>query len=1214
MSTGSRRQLELDDLWALDGDDSCARACAALKTNLDLRGGSVLKAVLAAYGPKIALCGAAALFSTACSVFAPVVLHHFIDAFTAPQLDVKDLSLWLGIFFASRLLNVAVLSQMQFRSQLIALRLTGGLKSLLYEKSLRRRVGGASEDDKAADIVNLFTADMTNILWAAVQVNNLWILPLQVAVITYLLFTVLGLAALAGLIVILLSMIAGFSVALASGTAFRDILTNKDERMKAIKEGFGAIAIVKFNAWEGKFGKNIKNLRFSELQAVSRYLYIVALSIFVMWCTPIIVSTASFAVYTLVLGNHLTAAKVFTAMALFNGLRNPLRDLPDVIQQSIQAKISFERVFAFLMLPEVDLTNVARVSTCNVVSAAILIKNASFGWDAGDNTLMKVSVCVRKGDLAVVYGPVGSGKSSLCAAIAGEMKKRSGENDVCGRIAVCSQVPWLQNKSIRQNILFGREFDPIKYRQVIYACGLVTDFESFPARDDTEVGQKGANLSGGQRARIELARACYSDADIFILDSTLAALDAIVRSQIFQECICGLLRGKTVVLVTHDTDIIASDFVNCRIRVESGRAVSSKRSLIAKPGFASQRSRTMLAAEAAGRQRTFHSETTCSAGQLVEEESRGNGRVAWGVYSAYLRSAGGIRVWTLLLLVQIMWQAFQIGSDLWLSHWTSHNGDGEAQAVEVDDWHGMRIYAALGAGSAVMVLIRSFTIAAAGLLGARDLFNGMTHALLRAPIRFFDVNPIGRIVNRYGDDISTVDFTLPFAFGTLLAVLFFTLCQLVVAVYMVNFVGLLIVPLAILYVRTANFYLRPSRDISRLWKISSSPVLSHISEAEDGTTVLRAFGTSYVDRSIRETQQLIDTNNRVWVAMTAIGQWFQVRIQLIGCGVVIVVVSALIYLRSVLSPGLIGLAFTYALSVDANLAGLVRSWSLVEVSMVGPERILDYTSIPSEGDGIVRAPPGREWPVQGTVVFDNVVFCYTKGGSPALNCVRFTLFDKEKVGIVGRTGAGKSSLIMALFRMGELSSGRIAIDGVDIATVPLQALRSRLSIIPQTPVLFSGSLRAFMDPFDDFSDVEIWDALAKVEMRSTVAALRFKLHQDLRGAGDALSAGERQMLYLARALLMRSRVVVLDEATASIDQATEQKLQTMIAREFRDATVLTIAHRLATVLSSDRVMVLSAGRVIEFDAPAKLMADPHGAFHKLASGCDSGDTLCAHAA
>ncbi|KAJ0399749.1 hypothetical protein ATCC90586_007286 [Pythium insidiosum] len=426
MVTGNERQLNNDDLWELEGENKTSEAYATYKVQFERCNGSVMKAMFVTYGVPFVLCGVAMLFSMACGVFAPAVLHHVIDAFTAPEIDMTDLFLWLAAFFVSKLANAIVLAQMSFYLELIALRLTVSMKSLLFEKAMRRSIQ-SKNDPKCVDIANLFSSDVSNVLWAAFQVNNLWILPIQITVVVYMLYDVIGLAAFAGLGVIGTSMLASFLIAKFSGEAFEDIMERKDTRMKAIKEVFGSIQIVKLNAWEGKFAEKIQKLRVHELSAVARYMYLGATSIFVLWASPLFVSMTSFAVYSLVMGKTLTAAKVFTAMALFNALRDPLRDLPNVISQCIQAKVSLGRMQDFLSIDEFNKENVQRDGSLYPKDVAVVVKNGSFAWGKDQEPLLKdVNLTVKKGDLVVVHGIVGSGKSSLCSAILGEMDKLAG--------------------------------------------------------------------------------------------------------------------------------------------------------------------------------------------------------------------------------------------------------------------------------------------------------------------------------------------------------------------------------------------------------------------------------------------------------------------------------------------------------------------------------------------------------------------------------------------------------------------------------------------------------------------------------------------------------------------------------------------------------------------------------------------------------------------
>uniref|UniRef100_K3WNL0 Multidrug resistance-associated protein 1 n=1 Tax=Globisporangium ultimum (strain ATCC 200006 / CBS 805.95 / DAOM BR144) TaxID=431595 RepID=K3WNL0_GLOUD len=899
----------------------------------------------------------------------------------------------------------------------------------------------------------------------------------------------------------------------------------------------------------------------------------------------------------------LTAAKVFTAIALFNAIWDSLRTLPIVIQTCVQAKVSVDRMNKFLTLPEFVPTNVTRDDPRQSKDVAVSVRDGAFSWTKNAPPLLKnVNVEVKKGDFVVVHGAVGSGKSSLCSALLGEMEKLSGSVFVRGRVAYYSQQTWIQNLTIRDNILFGNAFNPQRYEKVLDACGLLPDLKQLPAGDATEIGQKGINLSGGQKARLSLARACYSDADLFILDSPLAAVDAVVQSEIFSKCICGLLEDKTIILVTHSPDIIASDAVNLKVLVEAGKLRAERMSAAhTRTAFAMLSVPRRVKGSRKQHEHEMPAAAQVQAGRLVDDEDRREGRVSKEVFLAYVNAVDGAKVWILLIAVQILSQCFQIASDLWLSYWTGQNlGDDKTHKTGQTDRY-LSIYALLGSGVALMVLARALLTSYIGLRGSRQLFDSMTHALMHAPLRFFDANPIGRIVNRYSDDMSAVDFFLPFSFGSSLTYLFFAGFQLATALYYVSFFGLLAIPLVYLYIKIANLFLASSREVSRLWKVAESSVLSQISEVEQGVALIRAFGGTYVDHILQENFDRVGVTNQVWLAINVARQWLQVHMQIIGCAVVFLVVSSLVVLRDFVPPGVAGLAFGYALSIDSSIAQLVQEWSMLEIYMVSPERIMEYVAIPPEGSQkpLVIEPP-TQWPRHGTITFDNVVFSYKEGAPAVLKGLSFDIKNNEKIGIVGRTGAGKSSLTMALFRINELDAGRILIDGEDISTMPLRSLRSKLSIIPQAPVLFKGTLRAYMDPFDEFTDADIWSAFEKVEMKEQIGALENQLSYELSENGENFSVGERQMLCMARALLTQTRIVVMDEATASIDHATEKKLQTMIDRDFKDATVLTIAHRLATVLDSDRIMVLSDGKVVEFDSPGNLVQNPKGVFYQLA--------------
>ncbi|OQR92450.1 multidrug resistance-associated protein 1 [Thraustotheca clavata] len=1232
LTLGNTKQLNLEDIWPLDANNSCALTCEELKANWT-SSGSLLKAFLQCYGKIYIGIGFLLAFAYGCDLLGPLILNQVVLLVSAEQVDFQLIWIWLAVLFVSRVMKALIFGHVYKETQIIAIKFSAAIKSLIFQKSFRLCVESRLKKS-TGDIVNLYTTDVSNILMAAYYIHEIWILPTEILIALYLLHSSVGLAAFAGLGVIIVVLIINQVMAKSMASAFTQIMTLKNERMKALNEIFSAIQIVKLNAWEPKFLTKIRVAREKELDVVWKYLYIGALNIFVLWGAPMFVSTTTIAVYAFYMKETLTAAKIFTALALFRLMQEPFRSLPKIITGIIQAQVSMDRLIEFYQLPErkqdviVGRENAIRCTTMDDKNVIVSIENGTFAWtSAGESLFKHVNFEAKNGELIVVHGKVDSGKSSLCSLLLGDMQHRVGSVYVGGSIGYCSQQPWIQNLTIRDNICFGRPYDKKKYLKVLEACGLVADIQSLPGGDKTEIGQKGLNLSGDQKARIALARACYSDSDILLLDAPLAAVDNIVVNEIFQKCILGLLRHKTRILITHNPDFINSKHADSVLLLANGQLHHTQ--TIDKKPLGPPPVSPLIGVQFARRKKGNKPEETkpssvafaftspsqliqdglaplvsrsssflrvkAQDGQLITDEERHEGRVAKHVFVAYFHAMGGIWVCFFLILVQCAWQALMQGSDFYLAYWT-----GESSTDQVENTkHNLTIYTLLALGSSALVLVRTMTVSLGGLHAARTLFDRMTKSLIHAPMTFFDSQPLGRILNRYSDDISRVDFQLPFAYGSLLAIGFSVGCTLITACVVTQYFGLLVIPILVIYIRIGLYYLQPARELQRLQKVTTSPILAHLSEANDGSSVIRAFGM--VSRFCNENASNIDNNNRTVYLSIVSSSWFALRMQLLGGVIVVVIAVALTLLQPVLSPGLIGLAFNYGLAVDQGLEGLIQAWSWLETSMVSPERIQKYIDVPSEAsydkDKVVVPP---KWPNHGAIDFENVTLKYNSNGKNVLDSVNFNIKAGEKIGIVGRTGAGMSSLAMALFRLHELASGRILIDGIDISQMGLLTLRSRLCIITQSPILFKGTIRGYLDPFDERTDHDIWAALGKVELTTIVSSIDGKLDAPLDENGDNLSVGERQLLCMARSLLSKARVVIMDEATAAIDAENDAKLQKVIRSEFNDATLLTIAHRLDSVLDSNRIMVMDAGKVVQFASPMSLIARGEGPFYNLA--------------
>ncbi|KAF0687271.1 Aste57867_20972 [Aphanomyces stellatus] len=1214
---GNKRQLQSSDLWPLQDVNKCDNISRIFEPKYR-ETKSIFRASLSVFGRRAIFIGCLQLFAMLANLYGPIVLQQVVSVVESSNNDFRMLLVPIVTLFAVKLAQAVIQTQSTFQNELIAVQFCSVLQNLLYKKAIA--LNAKSRKIKSTgEISNLFATDIDQVLAALYTANDIWITPLQVIALLYMLWQILGYAMFSGTVVILTAFVVNRFLATASRNNRKKLMKKKDTRMKTINEVFGSMQIIKLNAWEERYGDKIRGLRDDELKSLWTGSCISAGTIAMNYIAPVALTTVSFASYVLILKQPLTASKVFTALYLFNMVKGPMMQLPQIIATWMQSLVSYRRFVEFLSLEERDPAAVTTTVSSN--DLAIEIVDGSFGWDAEKPFFQHLNLAIKRGELVVIHGSVGEGKSSLANVLLGELDKYAGSVGVRGRVSYFAQQPWIQNMSIRENILFGLPYDRVKYNRVLEACALQKDLELFAAGDRTEIGSKGVNVSGGQKARISLARACYSDADIFILDSPLSAVDAIVQNEIFTKCLLGLLRHKTILLVTHSPEIIGSQFVDRVIEIKEGQIVEtlheSKKedhdvlvpplkarsfhevdneddlpiegdipsatlhyedSLVSpsiKSPFGAHLEEHLFTPIGESLQKTYSEEDT--SGKLVVVEEREAGRVSSEVFMAYFNAVGGWPVVLTLLVVQCTWQGLQVASDLWLSAWTSTGSKLTPEEFHANAQYNISIYAILAVGSSVMVVFRSLTSLAPD------------SALLRAPMRFFDANPLGRILNRFSGDINQVDGRIPGYISYFMATLFMLLFSLGTTIFVIKSMGLILLPLMWIYYKVGSMFVQPARELERLSKTTRSPMITHISESIDGAVLVRAFGAKQVRRFERTHQAKVDRNNETNFCFELAGQWFTLRIQMISATMLFITTVSLVWMRNYLTAGLIGLVFNYSLQITAQLEGIVWVWSGLETAMIAPERVAEYTNVDQEAPRLQE----RQLPVQTK---DPLV----------LKDISFDVKSGEKIGIVGRTGAGKSSLTMALFRINEIASGTVEIAGVNTATVGVKTLRESMAIIPQNPILFKGTLRSYLDPFDQYSDAQLWDVLKKVRLTDRIASETDKLASIVEENGENYSVGERQMLCMARALLRQAKIVIMDEATAAMDHETDQNLQRVIREEFAISTVLTIAHRLDTVLDADRILVFDQGKVVQCDAPAALVNAGSGIFFDL---CQEGGYL-----
>ncbi|XP_048004907.1 ATP-binding cassette sub-family C member 4-like [Leguminivora glycinivorella] len=895
--------------------------------------------------------------------------------------------------------------------------------------------------------------------------------------------------------------------------------------------------------------------------------------------------------------------------------------------------------------------------------AGVRLQHATAKWVAAhhENTLTDLSLTIKPGKLVAVIGPVGAGKSSLLQVLLRELPLVSGSVHVGGSVSYAGQEPWLFAGSVRQNILFGQPMDRPRYNTVVRRCALDRDFSLLPHGDKTVVGERGVSLSGGQRARISLARAVYKRADIYLMDDPLSAVDAHVGRHLFESCLVGYLRHSTRVLVTHqlmflrDVDqiiILKNGAIAAAGSFETLSASGLDFATLLARGEEEERpvadSQSAIDMEESPhgsfrkRQMSIHSvssvdnltATAPPEGGREEAEMRSAGAVSAKVYAAYLGASGNALVVTLMVAVAVLAQLFGSGSDWWTSYWVkmeemeggipglqlaATNTTLERMIEDVQFGEGplsryncIYIYTGMVVALVVISLLRSFMFFSMAMRASTRLHNKMFSAITRAPMRFFHVNPSGRILNRFSKDMGAVDEVLPAALLDVLQI-GLSLIGIVVVVAVVNYwlllptliIGLVFYGLRIVYIAS-------SRSIKRLEGVTRSPVFSHLNASLQGITTIRAFGAQ--ETLIREFDNHQDLHSSAWYLFIATSRAFGFWLDLVCVIYIAIVTLSFLVLNSVgqFSGGDVGLAITQAISLTGMFQWGMRQSTELENQMTSVERVDEYSKIESEpplvSEGSRKPPPS--WPEAGRVEFRHMFLYYAPGEPPVLRDLTFTIHPREKVGIVGRTGAGKSSLINALFRLATIE-GEIIIDGRETSALGLHELRSRISIIPQEPVLFSGTMRHNLDPFDEYPDHVLWRALEEVELKEAVMELAAGLSSHMSEGGGNFSVGQRQLVCLARAVVRRNRLLVLDEATANVDPQTDALIQTTIRNKFADCTVLTIAHRLHTVMDSDKVLVMDAGQMVEFDHPHVLLGRPGGVLRGMVdqTGRAMADTL-----
>ncbi|KAL4789715.1 hypothetical protein BDV19DRAFT_20483 [Aspergillus venezuelensis] len=1370
---GYRQSLELEDVWNLTTSQKASTVLEDFRCR-QYKGPLVVK-LLRYFAGTILLQGLWTIFSNLFTYIPTLLLKAILEYVEDPRSTTPNAAwLYAVLLFVSAATQGVADGQSLWIGRRMGVKLRAIIIGEIYAKALRRKAGPSvdapkkqpeektpergikrmltfgrkkkpandaendpskkkeeKEGESSANIgtiINLMAIDSFKVSEVGAYLHFLWAsVPTQIIIAVTLLYRLLGFSSFAGIIIMVLMLPINLIIAKKFSQLQKQILKGTDARIHSTNEILQNIRIIKYFAWEERFEDIVNEKRKAELRAL-RFRYILWSTAATVWYgTPILITFASFFLYTVVEGKRLTPSIAFPALSMFSLLRIPLDQLADMVAHVQESKVSLDRVDEYLNEPETD--KYAQLADEDTFEPRIALEKATLSWGTGkkggdqDETFKLIDIDVEFliGKLNIIAGQTGSGKTSLLMALLGEMKLLQGSVHLPGgtanraelpvdprtglveSVAYCAQEAWLVNDTIKENIIFASPFDQRRYDAVIKACALERDLEILDAGDETLVGEKGIGLSGGQKQRISLARAIYSKARHLLLDDCLSAVDSHSAKHIFRQALSGpLMLNRTCILVTHNIALTApyADFI---VAIENGKvsfkghpdepgASKALGAELAKsrPGSRASstppRSRRPSDTEndtheqhtngtANGTPGKPPKKTATSKSKLTETKAVGS--IKWPIIKMYLLSMGPWYYWIVAALVFTLQQLGSVSTNIWIRQWANSYStdkvdiDNEGtyaamanfklpsfnaltvprtsglhhqigtQTVESDNnvnvIYYLSVYALLGVLYIVISATREGVLFWGSLHASTHIHKRLLKKVMHAKFKFFDSTPLGQLMNRFSKDVEAVDQEVaPVAIGML-----HSLASVIMIVILISIItpGFLVaaVFITMVYFALGAIYLNASRDMKRLESVQRSPLYQQFGETLNGIVTIRAYGDG--PRFIIDNHQRINSYNRPHIYLWAANRWLAFRVDITGALVSFLTATFILSNIGRIDAGAAGLSLTYAVTFTENVLWLVRLYSEVQQSMNSVERVKEYLEVEQEAPPVIEdSRPPANWPTRGEVKFSNYSTRYRPDLDPVLRQVSFTVQSGEKVGIVGRTGAGKSSLALALFRGLEAETGKINIDGVDIGSLGLKDLREAITIVPQDPTLFTGTIRSNLDPFGHFSDEQIFTALRRVHLIGSGASgtatpvtpsveqgspsesnltasgildnknIFHNLESPVSESGSNLSQGQRQLLCLARALLKNPKVLMMDEATASIDYNTDGKIQETL-RELRDNTIITIAHRLQTIIDYDKVLVLDHGRVVEFDHPWTLVNKEDGLFRSMCENSGNLETL-----
>ncbi|KAI4523406.1 P-loop containing nucleoside triphosphate hydrolase protein, partial [Schizophyllum commune] len=1252
ISLAQHRSITLNDLPPISDTDDAGYLKARTFEDLDVLNGKRKRHIFFALTKVFRWEYATLVLSLVIQVFAsfaaPLAINRILNYIEhgAVEKSVRPW-FWVCLLFVGPMISSIALQWYIHLVIRTAIRAEAVITQLIYEHALRLRTSAGSTKKSTSEVDSqatndnflgrlntLVTTDLQNVVNGRDFILILVYIPLNVILAMLFLYTILGWSALVGLGVIILSLpLPGLSARLIQKFD-KERLERTDARVQTITEVLGVVRMLKLFGWERKMKDRISQQRDDELKYLLRRRIVEKSSEVIVYIIPIAVMLATYATYTAVMHEPLSAAIVFSSMAVFDILRKMIGLSMNIVTLAATAKVSLDRINAFLdpaksnLLDAFDISRDVQPPADPPSRDAIGLKDAIFAWSDDTETFkLRVDgeVRLKSGKVNLIVGPTGSGKTSLLLALLGEMKYTPTSSSSWinlprdAGVAYAAQESWVQNDTIKENILFGAPFNSERYEQVLHQCALKRDLALFDAGDETEVGEKGVTLSGGQKARITLARAVYSSASILLLDDILAALDVHTAKWVVEKCMAGpLVKGRTVLLVTHNIPL-AQPLADAVVAVSDGHvtieanvaAAISHDATLAQEAKEEGAEHRRDALEPEGEK---HADET-PTGKLVVEEEVETGRITWYTFSTYLRAAAGnnlpVFLFTWITSLSVM-DILGVSSTWFLGYWALQYEDHQPSEVNVLRYLGG--FGLILLAQIIATVVSFMTFIFGGVRASRVLHNALANSMLGATLRWLDQTPASRIITRFTSDMATLDTQVPHDAHFL--------CQLTIML-IVRLAAIVInAPLALVFgvvvgladVFLASAYMRAQMPVTRETSKARAPVLAHFGASMAGLVSIRACGAQAT--MIATSIQRINQYTRVARISFDLQRWITIRMD--GLGAVFSTLLA-IYLVYFANTSDIGASSTgFSLNMAVGFSGMILFWvrmmNIVEGDCELPivERVKQYLKVEQERPPTPDGNPPACWPASGELDVRGLSALYSKDGPQVLRDISFHISSGERVGVVGRTGAGKSSLSLALLRCIE-TEGEVYYDGVSTASLNLEALRNSITIIPQVPDMISGSLRENLDPFDEHNDAALNDALRAAGLfalqeneesgEARDSSTKIDLDTKIASGGSNLSVGQRQIIALARALMRGSKLLILDEATSATDYRTDSIIQGSLRRQLgKDVTLMIIAHRLQTVMDADKIMVLDAGKLVEFDRPEVLLSQSDSAFRALVEG------------